>query len=207
MGLLNADNVLVSWRGLCFGQRIILTNWYTVVGDLNPLTTTAQDLANILNVIAPAGADDKTTRYLACLPPQYSLTEMRAQLISPQRSAYVPVAFAATPGTNANAATVANDSAAITIRTPFAGRNFRGTKHIGPIPDGASANGLLTPAFRVLLSNLGTALIEAITPAGAGGFLANVVYNQGTQVGTFTTNFLLGDQSRVIRRRTVGVGE
>jgi hypothetical protein len=207
MGLMNNDVVRVQWRGLCFGQRIILNNDYIVIGDLNPLTSVAQDLGNILASAAVGGVDDKTTRYLACLPPQYTMTDMRAQKLNPARSAYVSLATPATVGTHASPATVANDSAALTLRTPLAGRKFYGTKHIGPIPDAASAAGLLTGAYKTILGLFGADLIAPLVPGGVGGYLANCVLNMPTLIGTFTTNFIVGDQSRVQRRRTVGIGE
>lgn len=207
MGLMNDDKVLVTWRGLCFGQRIILTNTYLVIGDINAATTVEQDLANISDVIAPAGVDDKTTRLLAAYPPQMAVTEIRVQRLRPVRSAYHVHTLAGVVGTNAGAATVANDSAAITMRTPFAGKMFRATKHFGPVPDAASAAGLITAAYRAKLVDVGAALLEVIQPAGTASFLAPGVFNPPTGNLTLFTNFLIGDQARVQRRRTVGVGE
>lgn len=207
MGLLNNDIVRVTWRGLCFGQRIILTNDYLVIGDINPITTVIEDLANIATVIAVGGADDKTTRYMAALPPQYTLTDLRVQKLWPTRSAYWQNTFVGVVGTHASPATVANDSAALTMRTPFSGRKHRGTKHIGPIPDAASAAGLLTAGYRGIMATLGNMLLESIAPAGAAGFLKPGIYNKPLSSITFTLNWIIGDQSRVQRRRTVGIGE
>jgi len=207
MGLLNNDIVRVTYRGLCFGQRIILTNDYLMIGDLNVVTTVIEDLANIATVIGTGGADNKTGRYLAALPPEYSMSDIRVQQIWPTRSAYWSQPTPATVGTNANSATVANDAAAITMRTPFSGRKHRGTKHIGPTPDAASAAGLLTNAYKLIMNGVGNMLLEVIQPAGTASFLKPGIYNKPLNALTFTINYVVGDQSRIQRRRTVGVGE
>src|SRR5690242_7674685 len=137
MGLLNNDVLQMSFRGLAFGQRIILTQSWQVIGDWGVATTVQQDLTTLANGVAPAGAFDIASSYLACLAPQYLLTEVRWQRIKAIRSAYVSIATAF-PGTHASPATVANDSGALTMRGDFAGRSYVGTKHIGPAPDAAS---------------------------------------------------------------------
>jgi hypothetical protein len=112
------------------------------------------------------------------------------------------------PGTNANAATVANDSAAITLRTALSGRNQVGTKHIGPVPDAASANGVLTGAYLMLLDALAQKLIQSATPAGWGDtIISPVVADLKFGSNELVNSYIIGEQSRVQRRRTVGLGE
>lgn len=207
MGLLNNDVVQVTWRGECFGQRILLTHNYLILGDYNAATSVTQDLTDILNQVKAAGAFDVTTSYLACLAPDYTLHFMRAQRIKAIRSSYVEQVVAALPGTWAGAATVANDSAALTLRTASAGRSQRATKHIGPIADNASAAGLIVVGMGPKLTALGNKLIQAFAPAGSGSVVTPIIYHRGTGTFDVTDRFILGDQSRVQRRRTVGLGE
>lgn len=206
MGLLNNDIVQITWRGSCFGQRILLTHHYKILGDYNAATSIAQDLDDITNNIHPLGANDKTTVYLACLPPQYNLIEIRAQRIRASRSAYRAQGNAF-PGTHASPATVANDSACVTLRTENAGRSQVSNKHIGPIPDAVSAAGVLTPAYKLLLSSLGSALVTAFAPVGSGSIVTPVVFNRTLLTSDVLNTYIVGEQSRVQRRRTVGLGE
>jgi len=206
MGLLNNDIVLITWRGACFGQQILLTHHYKILGDYNAATSIAQDLDNITQNIHPLGANDVTTPYLACLPPQYGLIEIRAQRIKATRSAYRAEGNAF-PGTHASPATVANDAACVTLRTDLAGRSQVSNKHIGPIPDAVSAAGVLTPAYKVLLASLGSKLVTAFAPVGSGSVVTPVVYNRVLNTSDVLNNYIVGEQSRVQRRRTVGLGE
>lgn len=199
------DVVLVSFRGLCFGQRIILTHTYRIDAVNDPGQTVVQDLTDILTAIDVGGGDAVVPSYLACLPPQYQLTQLRAQRIYPIRSAYVPITKALA-GTHEAPATVANDAAAITLRTDYAGRNQIATKHIGPIPDDASSAGLLIAGYKTLLSTLATKLLLTID-FGAAGQATPGIYHRSTNGFDAVESYILGDQSRTQRRRTVGVGE
>lgn len=207
MGLLTNDKVSIAYRGLCFGQRIILTHNYVVLGDFPVVNSVAQDLQLILNGIAAGGVNDIETPYLACLPPQYTLSEVRAQRILPVRSAYVSNGFVGVVGTNAGAATVANDAACVTMRTALAGRKQVANQHIGPVPDNVSVAGLITAAYKLTLTSLGTRLITSFVPPASGSLVAPIILHRPGGTFDIINNFILGDQSRVQRRRTVGVGE
>jgi hypothetical protein len=207
MALKDGDLIMTTWRGICFGQRIIMARPYKISGDFPAINSYNQDMQLILAAIVAAGVNDVQTPYLACLPPQYTLQEVRAQRLKPTRNAYVPNTFAGAVGTNANAATVANDAAAITYRTALAGRSQVATTHVGPMPDAASAAGLITAAQRALLSALGTVLTTSFVPPTSGSLVVPVIWNRKLNTTEFITNFRLGDASRVQRRRTVGIGE
>lgn len=208
MGILAGDKIQVSFRGTCFGQRILMVRLYEALGPGVGGNSIRQDLQNINSELAAGGGFDLVTPYLACLPPQYTLQEIRSQVISPIRSAYEGVAVVGGAGTNVNPATVACDSAGIIVRTDLAGRKHRGTVKIGPIPDGASAAGLLTPAYKVLLTAVGSKLIQAFTPVGWGGTLvAPVMWDKVANTTRNLQTFLIPDDSRVMYRRIVGKGE
>ena len=206
MALLNNDIVRIEARGQCFGQQIILTHHYKCVGDAPAVNTIIQDLTQILTDLDLAGVLDLRTPYLACLPASYTLDKFRAQRIRATRSAYVDK-LQGNPGTNINMATVANDSGAITLRSQTAGRGHYCTKHIGPVPDAASVNGLLTNAYKNLLGALANKLITSFIPAGLGTLLVPVVYNAKLFTSDFVVMQIVGAESRVQRRRTVGLGK
>jgi len=208
MAVIAGDSVAIHFLGRCFGQRTVLTNTYRcTVGNAG--LTTAQVLNELLNeVVLAGGANEILGQYRACLPPQWSLEETRAQVLAPVRSAFTSQGFVGFPGTNANAATVASDAAAITRRTALAGRRQISTLKIGPVPDAASAAGLLTGAYGLLLQTLGTATIKPLLlPISTCQFIPTILTALGTHDGRDLTNFFIGTTSRVNRRRTVGVGE
>lgn len=207
MALKNDDIIQITFRGLCFGQRIIMTRPYLVSGDFPVGTTFATDLDSICTAVAAGGVQDIMTPYLACLPAVYSLSEIRAQRVWPTRIAYRSIGFGGAVGTNAGAATVANDSACITLRTAFAGRKQVANMHIGPVPDTVSVAGLITAAYKVTLNVLGPKLVTSFVPVGSGSLLVPVIFHRATHDNDLVQQFILGDQSRVQRRRTVGVGE
>lgn len=207
MPLAPDDVVRISFRGFCFNQRIILDLTYlTTVGVPGQPTDTT--LLSVLDAVQLAPTDIRTA-YLACLPPQYELTEIRAQRVFPTRDAYVSFFPAAgTVGTNANNATVSNDAAAITRRTPLAGRNQVSTLKIGPAPDAVSVAGRLTNAYGTLLATLAGLTITTVVDAASTAQLAPVIANKDGMVGArFLRSYRVGLFSRVNRRRTVGIGE
>lgn len=202
------DDVLrFQFRGHCFGQQIIMDLTYicTVGVPGQPTDTTILDLLDGLQ----AAPTNIRARYLACLPPQYELNEIRGQRVFPTRDAYVsyfPVA--GTVGTNANNATVSNDAAAITRRTALAGRRQVSTLKIGPAPDAVSVAGQLTGAYTTLLSLLGGDTLSTVTGPVSTAQIVPVIANKDGLVGArFLRSYRVGLFSRVNRRRTVGLGE
>lgn len=207
MALNDGDIVAVNYFGQCFGQRIILDTTYRVLGNFPIVNSFFQDAALIVTAVDAAGVIDVVTPYLACLPPQYSLDQIRVQRIHPGRTAYYAQSFAGVVGTNVNPATVANDSACITLRTQQSGRDQIANKHIGPAPDAVSAAGLIVAAYRTLLSNLGSKLVVSGVPPTSGSLIAPTIFHKAGGTDDLVQQFILGAQSRVQRRRTVGIGE
>ncbi len=206
MALAVNDIILTTIRGTCFGQRIIFTmTWF--VSEAFESDTTRLDLLRIAEVIAAPVPAALLTKYLACLPADYTANEIRVQRLRPTRSAYSVLSLAGRFGTHAEVATVANDSAALTLRTPFAGRDQVATKHIGPIPDAVSSEGLLTDGYKAILNTLGQELSEPVIPVLPGGEITPCIFNRNANAAVEVVQFAIGDQSRVQRRRTVGLGE
>lgn len=208
MGLLNNDIVRVDWRGSIFAQRIILTSTWVLFGDYNAGTTVAEDLDDILNNLRAGGAFDKTTTLLACMPPSYSLTEIRAQRVRTLRSAFrsnvngLPAA-----GTNANDTERSTIAAAATFRTDFSGRDQVCTKHIGPVPDLGVVDGVLTAAYQLTVANWATTFRLGFTPAGSGTLVAPVIFHKATNTWDIITGLFIQGSARTMRRRVVGRGE
>lgn len=199
--------IRVNWLGRCFGQRIILTTGYKKTEVPGALDDEAE-LNGVIDDLIVGGAVDLLTDYMACLPASYSLEEVRAQQVYIQRLTAVQRVII-TPGTHASPATVANDAACITLKGPLAGAKYRSNKHIGPIPDAASASGLLVAGFKTKLDALAGAMLTPVVLAGGQRYVPHVfkINNDLTQHNSILNQYSLGLQSRVQRRRTVGLGE
>jgi len=209
MALVTGDVIQLSWRGTHFGQRIILTHAFVLTGDAPAGQTIQQDLADMLTFVSAGGAADIQTPYLALLPATYTLNETRAQRLNAPRSAYTSNFPVGAVGTHASAATVACDSAALTLRGPLADRHNTGTKKIGPCPDGASAAGLLTAGYTTLVGALGTAMLMSGVPALAWALTTvfPCIYDRVNDQVVIPTSFRVGATSRIMSRRVVGRGE
>lgn len=201
------DTMKLTFRGTCFGQRIIYDLAYEcTVG--NAVMTTGQVLQETINQVTAVGANNILTNLRNAMPPQWSLDEIRAQIISPQRSAFLSNGFAGFVGLNVGAATAAARQGAITRRTDFSGRNQISTLKVGPIPDNASAAGLLTVPYQTLLGLMGTDSIKGLLlPVSTVQWVSTILSPSGLSLGRRLSNFFIQPQSRVLVRRVVGRGE
>jgi len=207
------DIYQVSARGTVFGQRILFTTNYII---------TAQDASVPDNILSTAlalavsdfpvtGSDLLESVYLALLPPEYTLAAWRAQKVDPLRQAYREAAVN-NAGTHANSTETANQAAVITLRTDTAGRSQIASKHIGPIPQDVAVqdSGLLTVAYKGLMEDFASALLQtiALAPGGTNVELFPCIHHVGgAPASSPLTNYVIGDTVRVMRRRTVRVGE
>jgi len=201
------DSIIqVTFRGLYAGQKILMVRHYTNFGVF-PAGTVQANLQEVIDDVAAAGTLDIETAYRATLPPEYQLTEIRAQQILATRSAYTSQFPGAAVGTWATSALTGNRSSVITLRTPEAGRNQVANMKIGPAPDDSSVDGSLTVAYKAALAALGSKLVTTFTMANGVVVLAPVIFHRATNTKTVTGNFILNPFARVERRRTVGLGE
>lgn len=199
------DIVKLSIVGRCYSQRIMLTNTYRVSQAGTPGTSVKQNLSSFIGAVDVAGAADIMTPYLDCLQGDYQSLSIRAQVIYPTRLAYVELESVHLG--QGGEGSVANDSACLTLRTDGSGRNQIANKHIGPVPDVVSISGVLTPAFRAKLSTLGGAMTASFQPGGAGAVYTPVIFHKLNATSDNVTAWIVSEQSRVQRRRTVGLGE
>lgn len=205
MGVQVGDKVQVNFVGRCYSQRIMLTTMWRVAQAAAPGETYALNMTQLIDSLDVGGANSIVTPYLALLQEDYTLIRITAQAIHPVRLAYVAKEVAR-PG-NGGAGSVANDSACLTLRTANAGRSQVANKHIGPVPDGVSLAGRLDVAYKALVATLGSAMTATIQPDPLGAIYQPVIFHRASELHDGVTGFIVGDQSRVQRRRTVGVGE
>lgn len=204
MPLFVGDIVQALVIGRCYNQRILLSQTFRVTQAGPPEQTAALQLQQLNSALAAPGDDNFRARYLDCLSTDYTMLAIRSQTIHPVRVAYVQTA-AVHLGAG-GVGTVANDSAALTLRTATAGRDQVATKHIGPIPDDASVSGVLTVSMQERLNLLGSVMTVPIQIAPAGLTFTPVIFHKATGTHNTITTHIVGEQSRVQRRRTVGLG-
>jgi len=206
------DVLLITYKGTAAGQRILLTTTYKITVVPVPTDATVFVNAAIEAVRAGVGGGDLIeTKYRACLPVEYELDSIRGQIIAPNRRVYSET-LRGVPGTHADGMETANLAGVITLRTAFAGRNQVGNKHIGPIPSAGAVMvlGELTGAYKTLLGTLATALMAQLVPVGIAAVARPVIYHPDGAVPPNTDwveSAIIGETVRVMRRRTVRVGE
>lgn len=207
MAVLAGDTIRLWFRGLCFGQRIIFDLSYRVTVGNTILATNV--VLNELNTqVIAGGGNDIVANYLLCLPPQYSMSEIRSQVIKPTRSVFVSNNLVGIVGTNANPATVACDSGALLRRTLLAGRNQVSVLKYGPLPDASSAAGLLTNAAKGQIAVSGIDTIKPLLlPISTVQMIPTILDRNGLASNRDLVSIKVEDESRVMRRRVVGRGE
>lgn len=205
------DILQVTFRGRYEQQRIMLVHHYRL-DAVNPFTD-AQNVQLALADKVRAGAGGGNIiegSYLACLPPQYTLEKIRTQTIALQRLVMTEVARNV-PGTHGGDTETGNQAAVVTLRTALAGRSQVSNKHIGPIPQDVTVqdNGLVTVAYKALLTTLASNLAVQFADAGTGATFTPVIFHKTGTGPNYSVieRWLAQETLRVMRRRTVGLGE
>lgn len=209
MAVTLADVWRVSAEGVWDLQQIRLSQHYivsSVTGTVPDTTLSALLLAKLNGGMG--GGDLFESKYLACMPPSYTLTRWVVQKIYPTRLKYESLARGAA-GTHAFDTATGNQAAVITGQTPFAGRSEVSNKHIGPIPQDSSVqdSGMVAAAYKALLTTLAGAFNSSITSVAPAVQLDPGIYHRTGGI-RFTSYYQMTvqDTLRVMRRRTVGVG-
>lgn len=209
MGLQGSDVVLITAFGTQYNQRIMNTFPYVVDGPQtgNPIT---DDLIAVGAEFCGlgVGANDRTTNYLAMFGPEYVLNWVRVQRIAPQRSVLVDITMGDV-GTNASSATTCNLAAVITKRTVLSGRRYVSTSHFGGIPANATVGGNITAAYKVFVDAFSGGMLVPLNIPGVGLTLTWGIYHKAGGGPNFDEiiQTLSPTTTRVMRRRTVGLGE
>lgn len=207
------DVMFLSWRGRYAGQRIVLTHTLQNVIRPSNTRTPAQVMGSILQKVNPAIMGSVITNaYLAALPEQYTLEEIRAQLVFPTRYRWQSLNTAGFSGTNPNSANSGQLAGVLTFWTALSGRSQVANKHIGPLPDALSGNGVLTAGALATLLTLRATLAEPIDMITTlDGVWQPGIWHSRAKDGQPTFDQWISSTTqtttRVMRRRTVGVGE
>jgi len=199
----------VTFNGLLHNQRTMTTFYYKLL-DIGAGGGTHQDASDNLNASISVAADLQS-KYRACCPTNWTLDTVWIQLILPVRIRKVVYAKNLA-GTGANSSTVTNVSGSITRAGEGAARNQVGGIRV-PISPADCAAGLITTTPYGNLNAL-AAQMKVLYGAAADwwwkpGFISKVLDQDGNPtIKAFTDIYAAFAQetSRVVRRRTVGLG-
>lgn len=204
------DIFLVTFKGECANQTILNTFYYRIdeLGTA-PLPTDLQAESILADALTAGGADVLQTLFLACLPQNYTLSEVWVQKVFPARYRKHVEAEAA-EGTIAADALATNLAAVISRFGIEANRHNIGSVHIGPIPTGATwqVDGQVTSTYKAALIAFGGAMLEEIDLLGSNKikWVPTLFAAVGTPVHADIQTTVAQDTVRVMRRRTVGLG-
>lgn len=208
MAVAPGDVFLASFRGICNNQRIIFTHTYQVTGVVAPPSD--YDVAlDIAMRLAATGLFNLETPYLNCLADNYQLEEIRAQKISPVRYRYASIARG-TFGAYGDDSRTSNLNSVITMWAALAGRRYVANKHLGPIPEGAGVftGGVVSVGYKASMDALLAKLLLGFTSNGGNVDLAPCIFHQPPLGGSsLIVDGVSQSTVRVMRRRTVGLGE
>lgn len=201
-----ADRVLITVNILAFEQHLMSTFVYGV-SSLTPPVTQAQAFAVLHTKVTGVGGLITTYRNVLC--PEFLVSSVWYQVISPSRYAKYEFTSGLGLGTfAAGAASSANQAAVILRRGDGASRKQISTLHV-PIGQDSDcqANGGIGGGIETPLDTLASQLKDSITTATT-VIQFDPVINNGPNATDFTPITITSVKPwvRVMRRRTVGLG-
>lgn len=194
-----------TYVGRIFNQTVMNVFHYAVTTEAtvqNPIIE--QD--NLLSVFWDNAAGTLGNVFVGVMPPEYTLAIASVQFIYPtryRRSFNNPLAV----GTLGEAVT-ANVQSTIMFQTDKAGKSQRGAKRM-VMPTNQSDGGVISVIYKGLLQNVANEMITSLSVPESGGVYTPCIYHRAPNaVPKFDliTGAVVQDTTRVIRRRTVGVG-
>lgn len=187
------------------GQRYMNVLHY-IIDD--PGTMPAQG-DTTLNDLLSAWRADNETQLLDCLATNCRFEYVDIQKIYPIRYRALRQSVSANGTSAGGAAKTGNVGSTITMRVDLATRNAGGSVHIPALPDAYMALGLLDPLqinnLDSYASSLISGLLGALTNAQATYAIAQV--RTLPAVINPVTAYVSQLEARVMRRRTIGVGQ
>jgi hypothetical protein len=205
----NDDLFEVIWSYQYQGQTIMFTMHYRIASLVGSPPTLAAAAVAIQNELDALGGISQ--QLAGCYNDEATGGFITIQKIYPAR--FLKNGSASTfPDGTEGTYTVAmppNVSLALTLRSDFAGPHFKGTRHLGCVPNDFIDNGLVTAMGLTAMADLGNQLVASLacTSGGATFSCLPVILNRASPgVSPLITSYIRGSTSRTMRRRGVGLG-
>jgi hypothetical protein len=193
----------LSFEGLLDGQQTISTFHYRV-NDATSVTDGAAVLAEFISATRVAGK--LFPSYQAICSDQLTNLQIWAQLVYPVRFRYTTDGTPSESGAQDLLAFPPNVQASITRAAEKAGRKYVSHLSVPSVPITAIESGMLSVAYMDDMQPLVAAITEPYVLAGGVTFTPVIYHrNQNPSFDDLVLAFVQ-PTSRVIRRRTVGLG-
>lgn len=197
--------VEVTYLSTLFSQRIMNVLHYVVTNESTTVSP-VQEMEDLAGTFAANGVGDILPAYLACLPENLVVDLVRCQAILPTR--YRAINQVINEQGLLGTASTANVQGSITKTTTFSGRDQIGSIHL-PLASESISGGLVTGGTRTLMDALADELKVTVTEDVGGGAYAPVLFHRNPLTVprySLITEMVPQTTSRVMRRRTVGLG-
>jgi len=197
------DVVEVVIEGKLDGQQIISTFFYKTK-DVTAATPMFTALDGFLTKLREVG--HLFEQYLLCVSEQLIDINMYAQVVYPIRYRYTDGGFAMVTGQFEELSYPANVQASITRANERAGRSYVGHLAVPAVPITQIENSLIVDDYFDKLGVLSERMAQTIVLAD-GTEMVPSLFNKNNAPVTVPITFVFPQRtSRVIRRRTVGLG-
>jgi len=200
------DIVEVTWRQLMFSQQLLNVQHYRVVSSTSSGSDVGDNQSFADHLAALTGAGQLITVWRTSLAPNWVLSSVKAQKISPVRSAYTTasIGLAGLSGSNSE---ISNLAAVVSKRGTSGTRRAQGSIHFAGWPATFGNAGVWQAGVDTWWNNLEPLWSATQNVAAIPANLQPIIYNPGASVNWQTIAvWQLQDTIRVMRRRTVRVG-
>jgi len=204
--LLAGDRVLITVVGHLHNQRIMMTFPY-LCDEVGASIQQSDAFAALRDQLCVAGGF--MDKLKAVLPNNFEDLALWFQVIAPVRYSKYTLSSTATGAFNDVNAQTPNLAAVVTRRADRAGRKYRGSVHI-PLPTSADlfSGGVLDTGYKTLVQQFANKVDDAIHTATPLINLTPSLFHKPLSVDpTPIVEAFAQDTVRVMRRRTVGLGE
>lgn len=207
-----SDGAVLEVRvfGICNGQRL-MNVWHYWLIDPTPTTIDGDAAVNaLLAVLNPGGGGDLLRLYRAYSNENVTWLRLHLQWVAPIRYSYISVNNGAGAGEVVEGPLPVNVCGVAQLRSIDPGPGGSGRKHFGGLSVTDVSGSLMTNDFitgvEPIIERMGQIIDLAALSADA--TLNPAIWNKEDHTKTnIWTSYQLMSTSRVMRRRTVGVGE
>jgi len=195
----------VTYLGTLCGQRVMNTLHYRVTTP-STMVTVQEEMAQLATRFTDIGANDILTKYRLCVPESMVINSVVLQPVYFTR--YRKFTYPVNKVGLSDPTEVPNIQAAITFWTEFSGRDQVGGVRI-PASYQLAASGYWQAAYTQVLEDLADFITTIIIVTVGGGVYAPVIYHRKEDhvpKSDDIKGYIIQPQTRVLRRRTVGLG-
>jgi hypothetical protein len=195
----------LTYLGTMYNQTIMnVRHYYVAAQGTTPGVT--DEIENFLGHFVDMGVGSVLPAYIACIPEELNVNRVIAQVLTPTR---LRRQFETISQNGlASSSPVTNVQASITFTTLLSGKDQQGGMRLCAAPV-AALDGVWTAGYQGLLTTLAARLSETVAEPDGDAIYAPCIYHRTKAAPlnrTEITGFVIQPTTRVIRRRTVGVG-